>query len=151
MTLASNRRQFLGYFSTVGLVTTLLPGVLWAKLQKDGTQRVTAAMLKDALAVAGLEFSDEERQQLLNGVNQNLTRYEDLRRIHIDPNLAPPLYYSPLVPGTKLDRVARPFRASAAPAVKRPADLEEAAFWPIAHLAQLLKTRQVTSVELTKM
>src|SRR5262249_42831977 len=59
--------------------------------------------------------------------------------------------YSPLVPGTKLDRTARPFRASATPSVKRPANLEDAAFWPIAHLAHLLKTRQVTSVDLTRM
>ena len=107
-------------------------------------------MLKDALAVAGLDFSDEQRQQMLAGVNQNLTRYAELRQIRIDPNIAPPLYYSPLVPGTRLDRAAKPFRPSAPPALRRPANLEDVAFWPLAHLAQLLKTRQVTSVELTR-
>jgi Asp-tRNA(Asn)/Glu-tRNA(Gln) amidotransferase A subunit family amidase len=147
----TTRRRFLGYFGGVGLASTLLPGVLWAKMQEEQAERITAAMLKDALAVAGLEFTDEERQQLLNGVNQNLTRYADLRAIHLDPNLAPPLYYSPLVPGTKLDRIERPFHASTPPAVHRPANLEEVAFWPLAHLAQLLRTRQVTSVELTRM
>ncbi len=149
--LATTRRRFMGYFGGVGLASTLLPGVLWAKMQEQQADRITAAMLKDALAVAGLEFSEEERQQLVNGVNQNLTRYADIRAIHIDPNLAPPLYYSPLVPGTKLDRVERPFRPSAAPTLHRPANLEDVAFWPLAHLAQLLKTRQVTSVELTRM
>src|SRR5437660_6265474 len=144
-----SRRQFIGYFSSIGLSSTLLPGGLWSQVQEQQATTVTPEMLKHALAVAGLEFSDEQRDAILNGVNQNLTRYEELRRIHIDPNLAPPLYYSPLVPGTKLDRAARPFRASATPVVKRPADLEEAAFWPIAHLAHLLRTRQVTSVELT--
>ncbi|HEY2907224.1 MAG TPA: amidase [Vicinamibacterales bacterium] len=149
--LATTRRRFMGYFGGVGLTSTLLPGVLWAKMQEQQAERITAAMLKDALAVAGLEFSEEERQQLVNGVNQNLTRYGDIRAIHIDPNLAPPLYYSPLVPGTKLDRVERPFRPSAAPTLHRPANLEDVAFWPLAHLAQLLKTRQVSSVELTRM
>jgi len=149
--LAATRRRFLSYFASAGLSSTLLPGVLWARVQEEKAARVTAAMLKDALAVAGLEFTDEQRQQILNGVNQNLTRYAELRQITIDPNLAPPLYYSPLVPGTRLDRTAKPFRPSAAPALKRPANLEDAAFWPLAHLAQLLKTRQVTSVELTRM
>src|SRR5262249_50671823 len=83
--------------------------------------------------------------------NQNLDRYAELRQIHLDPNLAPPLYYSPLVPGTRLERAAKPFRPGAVPAVRRPATLEDVAFWPIAHLAHLLKTRQVSSVDLTRM
>src|SRR5262249_18539011 len=151
MSTAASRRQFIGYFSSAGLATTLLPGVLWAKLQEEKAPRVTSAMLEAALAVAGLEFSAEQREQMLNGVNQNLDRYAELRQIHLDPNLAPPLYYSPLVPGTRLDRAAKPFRPAAAPALRRPANLEEVAFWPIAHLAHLLKTRQVTSVDLTRM
>ena len=148
---AATRRHFITYFAGLGLSSTLLPGVLWARVQDEKGARVTDAMLKDALAVAGLEFTDAQRGQMLNGVNQNLTRYAELRQIRIDPNLAPPLYYSPLVPGTRLDRAAKPFRASAPPPLRRPANLEDAAFWPLAHLAQLLKTRQVTSVELTRM
>src|ERR1700709_2266143 len=99
---AATRRAFLGYFTAAGLSSTLLPGVLWARVQDEKAGRVTDAMLKDALAVAGLEFSDDQRQQILSGVNQNLTRYAELRQIHIDPNIAPPLYYSPIVPGTRL-------------------------------------------------
>src|SRR5213593_1525498 len=147
----TTRRRFITYFSSVGLSSTLLPGVLWARLQEERAERITAAMLKDALAIAGLDFTDEERQQILNGVNQNLTRYADLRQIHIDPNIAPPLYYSPIVPGTRLDRVQKPFRMSATPSLRRPANLEDVAFWPLAHLAHLLKTRQVSSVELSRM
>src|SRR5437867_3362016 len=150
-TPAITRRRFVTYFSSVGLSSTLLPGVLWARLQEERAEHITAAMLKDALAVAGLDFTDEARQQILNGVNQNLTRYADLRQLHIDPNIAPPLYYSPIVPGTRLDRAQRPFRTSATPSLRRPANLEDVAFWPLAHLAHLLKTRQVTSVELSRM
>ena len=148
---ATTRRGFISYFASVSLSSTLLPGVLWARVQEVKAERITDAMLKDALAVAGLDFTDEQRQQMLTGVNQNLTRYADLRQIAIDPNISPPLYYSPLVPGTRLDRAVKPFRASAPPALRRPASLEDVAFWPLAHLAQLLKTRQVTSVELTRM
>jgi Asp-tRNA(Asn)/Glu-tRNA(Gln) amidotransferase A subunit family amidase len=146
----STRRRFMAYFSGAGLATTLLPGVLWAKMQEARAQRITAAMLKDALAVSGLEFTDEEREQLVNGLNENLERYENLRRLDLDA-LAPPLYFSPLVPGTKLDRVSRPARPGRVPSLKRPASVEDLAFAPIAHLAQLLKTRQVSSVELTEM
>jgi Asp-tRNA(Asn)/Glu-tRNA(Gln) amidotransferase A subunit family amidase len=150
MTTQTTRRRFMAYFSGAGLATTLLPGVLWAKMQEARAQRITAAMLKDALAVSGLEFTDEEREQLVNGLNENLERYENLRRLDLDA-LAPPLYFSPLVPGTKLDRIARPARPGRVPPLRRPVNLEELAFAPIAHLAQLLRTRQVSSVELTEM
>ena len=89
--VATSRRGFLAYFTTVGLSSTLLPGVLWARVQETKAERISDAMLKDALAVAGLDFTDQQRQQILNGVNQNLTRYAELRQIRIDPNLAPPL------------------------------------------------------------
>src|SRR2546427_5218587 len=147
----ATRRAFIGYFSSVGLGSTLLPGVLWAKLQEEPTPRITTAMLKGALTIAGLDFSDEDQQQMLTALNQNPDRFAELRKIHIDPDVAPPLYYSPIVPGTRLDRVAKPFRASKPRPVRRPATLEDAAFWPIADLAQLIKTRQVTSMELTRM
>ena len=149
--LATTRRRFVAYFSTIGLGSTLLPGVLWAKMQEQKASSITDAMLVDALAVAGLQFTAEEREQMLQGANQNLERYEEIRAVHIDPNIAPPMYYSPIVPGTKLDRTSRPFRLSPTPVVRRPANLEEAAFYPISHLASLLKSRQVTSLELTNM
>ena len=41
------RRRFLTYFSGLGLSSTLLPGVLWARLQEEETPKITADMLKE--------------------------------------------------------------------------------------------------------
>jgi Asp-tRNA(Asn)/Glu-tRNA(Gln) amidotransferase A subunit family amidase len=65
--------------------------------------------------------------------------------------VSPPFHFSSLAPGIQVNKTKLPFRLSAAPAVKRPANLEDVAFWPVRHLAELLRTRQVTSVELTEM
>ncbi|MEX1993169.1 MAG: amidase, partial [Steroidobacteraceae bacterium] len=43
------------------------------------------------------------------------------------------------------------FRLDAAPRLRRPQNLEALAFWPLTHLAQLLRSRHLSSVELTKM
>jgi Asp-tRNA(Asn)/Glu-tRNA(Gln) amidotransferase A subunit family amidase len=107
-------------------------------------------MLADALAVSGLTFAEEDQKALLQAANQNLTRYEELRKTRIPNDVAPPFYFSPLVPGMKVNRAKLPVRFST-PKVKRPANLEEVAFWPITQLSQLLRTRQVTSLELTEM
>ncbi|HTB14598.1 MAG TPA: amidase [Bryobacteraceae bacterium] len=146
-----NRRRFLTYFSTAGLGSSLLPGALWAEMQQDGAApRVTDEMLKSALAVAGLEFSDADRKAVLQGVNRSLTGFEEVRKLEIPNDVAPPFYFSPIVPGMKVNRAKEPLKFSA-PVVKRPANLEDVAFWPIIQLAQLIKTKQVTSLELTQM
>jgi Asp-tRNA(Asn)/Glu-tRNA(Gln) amidotransferase A subunit family amidase len=150
MTLEENRRRFLAYFSATGLSATVLPGVLWAQMREQGAQTVTAEMLAGALAVAGLDFSEEDQKAMLQAVNRSLANYEELRNLHIPNDVAPPFYFSPLTPGMKVSRTREPLRFSTL-AVKRPANLEDAAFWPITHLGHLLKTRQVTSLELTEM
>jgi Asp-tRNA(Asn)/Glu-tRNA(Gln) amidotransferase A subunit family amidase len=149
-TTEESRRRFLGFFSGVGLGGTLLPGVLWTQVQQEEAQRITQPMLTDALALSGLTFTEEEQKALLQSANQNLTRYEDIRKTHIPNDVAPPFYFSPLVPGMKVNRVKLPVRFST-PRVRRPANLEEVAFWPITQLSQLVRTRQVTSLELTEM
>jgi Asp-tRNA(Asn)/Glu-tRNA(Gln) amidotransferase A subunit family amidase len=144
------RRRFLTACSGLGLGSTLLPGVLLAQVQQAGEARVTAAMLANALAIAGLTFTDEDQKAMLQAVNRNLASYEELRKLAIPNDVAPPFYFSALVPGMKVNHTREPLHFST-PAVKRPTNLEDVAFWPILNLAQLLKTRQVTSVELTEM
>jgi len=149
-TTDEHRRRFLAYFSGSGLAATLLPGVLWSQVQQAGAETVTPEMLKDALAISGLSFSDEDQKAMLQGVNQNLTRYEEVRKLHIPNDVSPPFYFSAITPGMKVNRTREPLRFST-PAVNRPANLEDAAFWPVTQLAQLIKTKQATSVELTEM
>src|SRR5579871_1057578 len=146
----SARRNFLRYFSGIGLGSTLLPGVLWAQVQQSDAPEITQEMLKQALALSGLSFSEDDQKAMLQAVNRNLSTYTELRNLHIPNNVSPPFYFSPLVPGMKVNHTRQPIRFSA-PASKRPANLEDVAFWPITRLAQLIRTRQVTSVDLTKM
>jgi Asp-tRNA(Asn)/Glu-tRNA(Gln) amidotransferase A subunit family amidase len=149
--MSNDRRRFLAYFSGIGMGSSLLPGVLWAQMPQDSTPpRVTDEMLKSALAISGLTFSDEDRKAVLQGVNRSLTSFEEVRKLEIPNDVAPPFYFSPIVPGMKVNRTREPLHFSA-PVVKRPANLEDVAFWPIVQLAQLIKTKQVTSLELTQM
>jgi Asp-tRNA(Asn)/Glu-tRNA(Gln) amidotransferase A subunit family amidase len=149
--LDETRRRFLTHFASVGFGTTLVPGVLWARMQDAGSERVTLAMLTEALKLSGIELTEEERKQMVETANTNLGRYEELRKIDIPNDVSPPFHFSPVVPGIRVDRTALPFRLSKAPAVRRPATLEDVAFWPVRHLAELVRTKQVSSVELTEM
>jgi len=145
------RRRFMAHFASVGLGATLAPGVLWARMQDAGDKTITVAMVTDAMKLSGLEFSEEELKGMVDAANRNLSNFEELRAIHIPNDVSPPFHFSPLVPGMQVNKTKLPFRLSAPPPVKRPANLEDAAFWPIRHLAELIRTKQVTSVELTAM
>ena len=149
--LAETRRRFMAHFAGVGLGSTLVPGVIWARMQDQGAQRVTAAMVRDALKLQGVELPDADIQAMVAGANQNLTRYEEVRKTSIPLDVSPPFHFSALAPGIEPNRTRLPFRMSVAPVVKRPANLEDVAFWPVRHLAELVRTRQVTSRELTEM
>jgi Asp-tRNA(Asn)/Glu-tRNA(Gln) amidotransferase A subunit family amidase len=155
-TSGEHRRRFLAYFSGIGFGSSLLPGVLWAEMQASAQQtdtaapRVTDEMLKASLAIAGVTFSDEDRKTVLQGVNRNLTGFEEVRKLEIPNDISPPFHFTSIVPGMKVNRVKEPLKFSS-PVVKRPANLEDVAFWPVVQLAQLIKTKQVTSLELTQM
>src|SRR5690242_10385838 len=105
----ADRRAFLSCFAGFG-GSALLPAALWAQVQGKKSGRITRGMLRDAAGVAGLSFTDRELDAMLEGVNQNLTRYEALHKIPVDNSVAPPLYFNPVVPGMKIDRTRRPLR-----------------------------------------
>jgi Asp-tRNA(Asn)/Glu-tRNA(Gln) amidotransferase A subunit family amidase len=149
--LHDTRRRFLAHFASLGLGATLVPGVLWARMQDAGAQSVTLAMLTDALQLSGVELSEEDRKAMVDSANRNLAQFRELREVTIPNDVSPPFHFSPLVPGMTVDQARQPFRISRPPALKRPATLEDAAFWPVRHLAELIRTKQVSSVELTQM
>jgi Asp-tRNA(Asn)/Glu-tRNA(Gln) amidotransferase A subunit family amidase len=148
---AETRRRFLAYCSGAGLSSTLLPGVLWTQLEAQQAPRITVEMLKAAERIAGLEFTDAQRELLLSDVNLHLDHYEHLRKIPLANDVVSCIRFSPVLPGMKFDMARRPMRMSKAAAMQRPANLEDVAFWPVTQLAQLIKARQVRSVELTEM
>ena len=147
----TNRRRFLAYFSATGLSSTLFPGVLWAKAQQAEPGSITMETIRAAAAMAGVEFTDEEIKVMAVGVNQNLGRYQDLRKVDLSNSVPPPLHFNPVVPGMSVNRTKKPLRVSKGDRVDRPQRLEDVAFWPVTRLAQLIKARQVKSVELTEM
>jgi Asp-tRNA(Asn)/Glu-tRNA(Gln) amidotransferase A subunit family amidase len=152
--LSEARRRFLAYFAGAGLSSTLLPGVLWAQAAQDvsnASPRITLEMLKSAEIIAGLNFTEEERLLLIDDVNRHLTDYQKIRALPLENSVASSLRFSPVLPGMTFDMARRPMKMSRQPAVRKPANLEDAAFWPVTQLAQLIRTRQVSSVELTGM
>jgi Asp-tRNA(Asn)/Glu-tRNA(Gln) amidotransferase A subunit family amidase len=145
-----DRRRFLGYFSAIGLGSTLLPGVLWART--NAGEEITVATIACAEEIAGLKFSEEQRQQMVDGLKSQESQIELLHGITLDNAVAPAVYFDPVPPGVTLTLPAKraSVRSRVAPRAV-PRDLEELAFLPVTELAELVRRRKVTSTQLTEM
>src|SRR5215813_272074 len=123
--LYETRRRFMAHFAGIGLGASLVPGVLWARMQDAGAQSITLAMITDALRVAGLDnFSEQEREAMVQAANRSLTNYQALHNLHIPNDVSPPFHFSSIVPGIEVSKAKLPFRLRRVQSVKRPANLE---------------------------
>jgi Asp-tRNA(Asn)/Glu-tRNA(Gln) amidotransferase A subunit family amidase len=113
-------------------------------------QRVTKEMLHAAEQLIGIELNDAQETMALRGVNQALAGYETLRKIEIPLDTEPATAFHPALPGKKFDWKPIKFRLTKQE-IPKYSSLEEVAFFTATQLAELVRTRQVTSTDLTKM
>ncbi len=144
-----DRRAFMATLSALGLGATAAPGALWAQGQQEGS--ITKEMLDEAEALIGLEFDDEEREMMLRGLNRNLQSYGQLRDVDIPNSVHPAVTFDPVLPGRSFPSGPDTLRYTRPVGATRPTSIEELAFAPVTHLAELMRTRQISSVELTRM
>ncbi len=99
--------------------------------------------------VIGLDFTEVERDSMLQDLIDNLKSYLALREVDIPNSIPPAMEFNPIPVGFEIENESRPFAASKARKLERPANLEELAFWPVRDLAELIRTKKVSSTELT--
>jgi Asp-tRNA(Asn)/Glu-tRNA(Gln) amidotransferase A subunit family amidase len=117
----------------------------------NAPSEITSETLSEAEKLAGLAFTDGERELMLKGVIERRDDYAKLRNVHLDNSVPPALQFVPNPSVSQSPISQSPISLDYIPIPQRPFPLEEAAFWPVTHLAQLLRSRQVTSLELTQM
>ncbi len=143
------RRQVLQVLSALGVGSAVFGRALAALAAEKGA--VTEEMIRQAEWVAGLRYTDDDRKLMLKGLNDTVADFERLRSIAIDNGVPPALWFYPdpsvVAPPAARGRVELSGSASA----QRPASDEDLAFAPVTTLATLIHSRQISSVELTRL
>jgi Asp-tRNA(Asn)/Glu-tRNA(Gln) amidotransferase A subunit family amidase len=113
-------------------------------------QRITKEMMRQAEKLMGLEFTDAQEAMALGGVNRNLDAYEAVRKIDIPLDTEPAIAFHPMRAKKDLYGARNKFRFGKVelPQFKTVDDL---AFATVPQLAELIRTRKISSTELTKM
>ncbi|MDA7977402.1 MAG: amidase [Pirellulales bacterium] len=145
-----SRRRAFQVLAGLGVGTVVFQRALANVVQ--GQSRVTAEMVHQAEWISGLELSERNRESAARGLNRAIGTFERMRAVPIVNGDAPVLAFNPapwLPPANAGDRGSAQLSERSAPV--RPDDDERLAFLPVTELAALLRTRKVTSTELTKL
>lgn len=113
--------------------------------------QLTREQLKQALALQGLSFKDEYLDMMIPSVNQALESVKELRKVTIPADVDPCVRFSPMLSGMKRPGGVEKFAATRAGKARAWKNVEELAFWPAVELGHLIRTKKVTSTDLTKM
>jgi len=141
--LRRNARHFVS--------AALLGGMLAVPLARGGdSPAVSIEMIRAAEQVIGLEFTGKEREMMASGLDKRLNAYQALRQETFPNELAPAFLFNPLPSGFQIEKEARPPVWKPARKFKRPERDVDLAFATVAELASLIRSRQVTSEELTR-
>jgi Asp-tRNA(Asn)/Glu-tRNA(Gln) amidotransferase A subunit family amidase len=151
-----DRRTFVKILPAVGISTLAashlnLPSAIAQQAQQaPPAQLVTKEAMHSAEALMGIELTDAQEAMALQGVNRNRASYETLRKIEVPLDTEPAIAFHPAPPGKKFNTRAAKFRPGKQD-IPTYNLLEDVAFFTASQLAELIRTRRVSPVELTKM
>ena len=150
---AYDRRAFMAYFSSIGLGTTLFPGVLWAQAnQQTQGAAITKEMIAAAETLTGLSFSDEERTAMVRGLTSMRGNLQSLHKEPLDQSILPAIVFDPVPPGKQLARKNKALTIrSKVPVMARPGSLDELAYATVSELSEMVRARRVKPSELTEL
>ena len=114
--------------------------------------RITKDMMHNAEKLIGIEFSDKHEDMALGGVNRALDNYEAVRKIDVPLDTEPAIAFHPELPGFHVRRATAKTKfkfGKNAPVQFK--SVEDLAFATVPQLAELIRTKKVSAVELTKM
>ncbi len=144
------RRALLKGLAALGIGSTTFQRAVAAQAAQGAA--ITPEMIQQAEWIAGLELTDEERKATANSIRRTLKSFEDLRKVPMGYEIPPAVAFVPQ-PGLKSVEGVRRNQASPSEshAPRRPDSDEALAFLPVTELAALIRTRQLTSTELTRL
>jgi len=113
--------------------------------------RITKQMIVEAESLIGLKFNDAKRDSMLDDLNDHLANYEGIRKVNLPNSIPPAILFNPIPVGMKFPTKRQSFKMSYVGKVLPPSNLDDIAFYSIGQLAELVRTRKVTSLQLTKL
>ncbi len=145
-----SRRLVLKGLGALGIGTVTFRRALAAQaVQNPG--EVTPEMIKQAEWIAGLELTDDERARTVRTLTRSLRSFAELRKVEVGYDIPPALSFLPTVPPAPTPVERNRAQSAEQATFRRPGSAEELAFMPVGGLASLIRRRELSSTELTRL
>lgn len=118
--------------------------------QKAEEEKISIALVKAAQKVIGINFTDVEIDTMLTDLEGQRANYAALRKLNIPNSVSPALNFNPLPVGYEFPDKSNYFKVNSSNNTKLPTVKDDLAYYTIVQLADLIRTKQISSVELTK-
>lgn len=144
--MKNNSRKYITIF-TISTLSFGFGAFVNAKLQNEP---VTPAVVKEAEKLIGFEFSLAQTDSMLPSLEYQAKVYQELRNLRMPNSVVPSMNFNPVPIGFVPQDKVNAFALSKITLTKLPADKNELAFYTIRQLADLIRTKQISSLELTR-
>lgn len=136
--------------SVLGLIPLIIL-VSCGEKGESGREIIKRSQIEKAEKIIGLEFTRTEIDSMIGDLEYNLESYIELRKVDIGNSVPPSLWFDPLPAGFKAG--GRGLGVSVRPTwnTEVPDDIEDLAFHSVRDLAAMIRSRKITSTQLTKM
>jgi len=139
-----------GFILGLAAVAALIVGGALALYFLKG-KKITTQDIASAEKIVALHFTARERKLMLENLKDNAAAYEKLHKVPLPNHIPPAVQFSPILPGMSFENERKPFPPLSNTGAERPANLDDLAFYPVTALSELVRSRKVTSMELTQM
>jgi Asp-tRNA(Asn)/Glu-tRNA(Gln) amidotransferase A subunit family amidase len=143
------RRHVLKSLAAIGVGSITFRRALAAQATQAGA--VTPAMIKQAEWIAGLDLTEAERASTARAVARSLRTFAELRKVDVGYDVPPALTFFPTPPRPSASIRRNQAQPAENRTARRPDSSEDLAFLPVTELSALIRSRQVSSSELTKL
>lgn len=111
---------------------------------------ITTRDVMSAERIIGLHFNESQRDSMLDDLTYRRDSYLRMRTVHVPYNVMPAVLFNPLPIGMKLPTGKSKFSPERVKNISLPKNMDDLAFYSVGELASLIKTRKITSEQLTK-
>ena len=162
-----DRRDFLAITGRFGLASTLFPGILYTlaaqspeaaaqsteqKSTEPDFPKITPEMIDQAAALAAISIPAEDKDAMLDSLEQQRGSYIAIRKLDIPNSVAPAIVFDPLPPGATINtQREKPIYSKAPATLTAPSSLDDLAFESAMTLGDLIRRKKISSTDLTRM
>lgn len=134
-----------------GLLSALLMTTgFWAGYRVAQDSPIVKEDIQAAQKVLDLNFNEQEIEMMLPGINRNLSGVKELHEFELGNEIPPALWFNPVIGALPYSTKQESIQWGLPAKVDLPKDKNELAFYTVAQLSVLIKTKKISSVELTQ-